>query len=254
MKAEVLPSVDQLLVEFNKQHQLVKEAAHDLVEQAIAAGSILLQIKEQIPHGQWLKWLEEHFPGQEQGTLRVYMRLARYQERVRAVNAVTMRAAINAVGGARDDLFTQEMRGEAQRLAASGMSRKQIAEHMGLNKRSVLRLLDPQQFERQKQRERERSRKALKVLKENERKRSVTAIGGDIAAAYAYVRKALVELDRASPARDNIQMKASIDKAMTLLHEAEDQIVAASKASGIRQRKQLRKTVIEHKPIQKTVA
>jgi Protein of unknown function (DUF3102) len=63
------------------EHQAVAASLKRSIERAIAAGELLIEAKEQIPHGDWLPWLQEHCgvtPRSAQG----YIRLARNRDKI----------------------------------------------------------------------------------------------------------------------------------------------------------------------------
>ena len=56
-------------------------ALKDSVRHAIEAGSLLLEAKEQLKHGQWLPWLRDHCIMSER-TAQLYMRCAKSRETI----------------------------------------------------------------------------------------------------------------------------------------------------------------------------
>jgi hypothetical protein len=60
------------------EHQAVAASLKQSVQHAIAAGELLLEAKDQIPHGQWLPWLEQHC-GVTPRAAQMYMRVAKYR-------------------------------------------------------------------------------------------------------------------------------------------------------------------------------
>jgi len=65
------------------EHQAAQRAWEDAVTHAIECGRLLLQAKESVGHGQWMKWLENHFPASVR-TAQNYMRLARHEANAQA--------------------------------------------------------------------------------------------------------------------------------------------------------------------------
>lgn len=109
------------------EHQAVAASLKQSVHHAIAAGELLLEAKEQVPHGEWLPWLEEHCgvtPRSAQG----YMRLARHRAELEGkyethVSHLTVREALNALAAptiAISSLETEEARSAAVEAIASG--------------------------------------------------------------------------------------------------------------------------------------
>jgi hypothetical protein len=60
------------------EHQAVAASLKKGVQYAIAAGELLLEAKEHIPHGQWLPWLEDRC-GVTPRAAQMYMRVAKYR-------------------------------------------------------------------------------------------------------------------------------------------------------------------------------
>lgn len=61
----------------NAAHAEARAHAARAVERAIEAGDLLLEVKDSLPHGEWLPWLEIHCPDISRRTAQGYMRLAR---------------------------------------------------------------------------------------------------------------------------------------------------------------------------------
>ena len=59
----------------NREHSQAQRAAGQAVEHAVEAGGLLLKAKEEVGHGNFMKWVEENFEGSERVS-RKYMRLA----------------------------------------------------------------------------------------------------------------------------------------------------------------------------------
>ena len=60
------------------EHQAVAASLKRSIEHAIAAGELLLEAKDQIPHGQWLPWLEQRC-GVTPRAAQMYMRVAKHR-------------------------------------------------------------------------------------------------------------------------------------------------------------------------------
>jgi hypothetical protein len=92
-------SLPDLAARIKIEHTAVAAALRDSIKHAIAAGELLLEAKEQVPHGQWLPWLRENCgvsPRSAQG----YLRLANHRGELEA-NALlahlTMEEALKAL-------------------------------------------------------------------------------------------------------------------------------------------------------------
>ena len=58
------------------EHTAVSSALKESLRHSIVAGELLLEAKEQVPHGQWLPWLQEHCTMSDR-TAQLYMRVAK---------------------------------------------------------------------------------------------------------------------------------------------------------------------------------
>ena len=59
----------------NREHSQAQRAAGQAVKHGVEAGGLLLKAKEEVGHGNFMKWVEENFEGSER-VARKYMRLA----------------------------------------------------------------------------------------------------------------------------------------------------------------------------------
>src|SRR5262249_49078945 len=68
------------------------------LQHAIAAGTLLIEAKAQLKHGQWLPWLHELCPSLSERTAQRYMLLARHAPEIESKSAIlsdlTMSGAI----------------------------------------------------------------------------------------------------------------------------------------------------------------
>jgi hypothetical protein len=90
----------ELAARIKAEHEAVSVALKDSVRHAIEAGSLLLEAKEQLKHGQWLPWLRDHCTIAER-TAQLYMRCARsraeIEEQIRnGVADLTLNEASNS--------------------------------------------------------------------------------------------------------------------------------------------------------------
>jgi hypothetical protein len=63
--------------EINRLHRLVTEAAQSSLQYSIEIGTMLIDVKKDVKHGDWEAWLAKNCPEISDRTARVYMRLAR---------------------------------------------------------------------------------------------------------------------------------------------------------------------------------
>ena len=69
-------SLADLAARILTEHRAVSTALKESVRHAIAAGELLIEAKNQVPHGGWLPWLQEHCTMSER-TAQLYMRVAK---------------------------------------------------------------------------------------------------------------------------------------------------------------------------------
>jgi len=69
-------SLIDLAARIKTEHQAVATALKQSVKHAIAAGELLIEAKDQVPHGRWLPWLRDHCTISER-TAQLYMRVAK---------------------------------------------------------------------------------------------------------------------------------------------------------------------------------
>jgi hypothetical protein len=74
-------SLADLAARIKAEHEAVGIALKDSVRHAIMAGELLLQAKDQVPHGQWLPWLRDHCTISER-TAQLYMRVAKNRSEI----------------------------------------------------------------------------------------------------------------------------------------------------------------------------
>src|SRR5438477_89153 len=68
------PTLDELATTANEEHARAFGAGVQMLEHAIAAGRALIAAHAQVDHGEWLKWLAQHFDGSER-TAQAYVRV-----------------------------------------------------------------------------------------------------------------------------------------------------------------------------------
>jgi Protein of unknown function (DUF3102) len=84
--------------EINRLHRLVTEAAQTSLQYSIEIGTMLIDVKKDVKHGDWEAWLAKYCPDISDRTARMYMRLAKPE------NAEKLEAAAEQNGNAVADL------------------------------------------------------------------------------------------------------------------------------------------------------
>ena len=76
MTSNNLPALDALADRINTEHEACHASMQKGLEHALKAGTLLLEAKKGLPHGEWLPWLKGNCPEISQRTSQNYMRLA----------------------------------------------------------------------------------------------------------------------------------------------------------------------------------
>ena len=161
------------------------------------------------------------------------MRFARHKNELRTVQPTSLRGARRAIAGGQDSRVDPEMVHDVKRLRAEGMSMDKIAAHLDLPKSTVFRWLNPQSEKRRLAKAKQRTMAGRRALNRQVRDATVKAHGGSVAHAYAHVRKALEDLERAIQQEQDDATKRHIQTAMNKLYYAEDEIVKASRGAEV---------------------
>ena len=78
----------ELATKIKAHHAAVKDAARNVVEKAIAAGTLLKEAKDKVGHGKFLPWLEKNCELSER-TAENYMKIANNQHKLDALKSAT---------------------------------------------------------------------------------------------------------------------------------------------------------------------
>lgn len=225
-------TLEELAAAVRTEHAAAVEAGGTMVERAIRAGDALRAAKEQVERGGWERWLTAEFPELHPKTLRLYMRLSKYQVRVRAARPSTVTQAHRLLLGEAVKPADAEMREEAKRLIKGGMSQRAAARELGLSQDALRTLVDPRHVERRRARRRAESREARRVRLQKERATEAAKVGGGLAEAYSLVRKAAQALERAA-AETNGDAHQAVRSAQSRLYSVEDHIAKAVRLKDI---------------------
>lgn len=87
-------SLSRLAVDILEAHHAFIATATSALEHAKQAGELLIEAKNQLPHGEWLPWLEAHCPNLSPRRAQGYMRIAREWPRLLEVAANTKRDSL----------------------------------------------------------------------------------------------------------------------------------------------------------------
>jgi hypothetical protein len=227
---ESLPLSDLAEV-VRQEHALVAQAGATMVEHAIRAGDALRTAKAHVQRGGWEAWLGQEFPDKHPKTLRLYMRLSKFQERVREAQPASIVHAQRMLAFEAIRPHEDELREEAHSLHQQGLTQKDIAAQLGVSHYAVASWLNPKLREQRRAKKNQQSKAARRALHDKQRKAAVARVGGPISHAYGHVRKALDALQEAADGQLDREARQAVHRAIGRLHTAEDLIVKASKLS-----------------------
>jgi hypothetical protein len=99
--------LDELATRIKRRHQAVRDAAKNIVQQAIAAGMALNDAKSKLAHGEWLPWVEQNC-GFSERTAHNYMLLAANRGKFAIDADLTLTQALRQIrndggSGSKDD-------------------------------------------------------------------------------------------------------------------------------------------------------
>lgn len=208
------------------------------IEHAIAAGKYLLAAKELVERGKWKAWLAERFGASRVWSLNMYMRVAAYEDEVRANGYIDLAQAHAALRGRapsnhsrfRSSIRTLD-RDELKNLKNQGASYRQLEEQFGVSKSAMWKLLNPERSKNLMRARKAKYRAAERALRREQDASVVKKAGGRISEAYSLLRRALQELDAAVPEATDIDVRRGLNGAIRDMHSAEDKIAQAVRLS-----------------------
>ena len=83
----IVVPIRDLATEINAEHELADRAVWHQLQHARRCGQLLREQKEQLPHGRWLRWLDESCPNISRQMAQRYMRISRRWAELEATNA-----------------------------------------------------------------------------------------------------------------------------------------------------------------------
>ena len=92
------PGTAELAVKIDAAHRAATSAIQNALTNAVRCGELLIQAKSQVPHGEWLTWLQGQTKVSER-TAQAYMRLARKLKSIdpQRVADMSVREALAAI-------------------------------------------------------------------------------------------------------------------------------------------------------------
>ncbi len=217
------------------EHELCETSLVESLKHAINAGEALLQAKENVPRGGWYKWLNANLPEFSENAIQIYMRVARYQDRLPAdIRGITdarmfLRGLPKATGF---HGYPEEFQIEARRLRGEeGLSYKKIARELGVSDAIVGIWCDKQRWEanirstKKHSTQRKKERRALEQKELQARRLHAAKVaGGAIHDAYSKARLLGEALDAAVATDDDRRNQDRLRNARDLLFKIENQV------------------------------
>lgn len=233
-------SLPELAALANSEHGLVVEHLSSALVHAIRAGEVLLQAREQVPTGQWMKWVRENVPDIAHVTASKYMRFATYRDELAGHEGLGVRAAavllreLPAVNGTRPGGDDEARREEARRLyGKEGLTLQQVADELGVGQSTVSRYVNPERTKRKQerntaraQRERDQARRAAETEERKRRADLARKSKSGYADAYRQTRDSVVALERAYATTLDPFRKEQLRMAVSSARKAEAMVVA----------------------------
>lgn len=174
------PTLDELAARIRHEIQGMEDAANKLIDHAIAIGHALIAVKPLVSYGEYELWVERETRLSHNYAKR-FVRLAEYEDAVRAAGAESIYQGMQAIKGlpaiALPGSETRQARKERiEALRAGGMTIRETAETVGLSVNMVNRILDPAYHERQQAHANAASRRrkaARKALRDREQEQAI---------------------------------------------------------------------------------
>ncbi len=237
-------TVDELVIWIQREHDACEVAVRNTLEHAINCGKGLLLAREMVPAG-WVAWLDQNVSFENVRAYQ-YMRIAANEDHVRESGAMNFGQAKAAVTGLprvqfmhRDSpRYDPAVVDQVKQLRSDGLTQRGISNELGIGLTTIRAILDPSAARAASRRDKAKDAKQRAAFRaeterlERERERRITerearAAGGAVADAYAAVRKAASKVDSAFMAADNTEERRCLRSALSSIHKAEEQIVAA---------------------------
>lgn len=113
--ADATSLITALAADIRREHEAAERAFANAVEHAIRCGQLLNEAKQELPHGGWLPWLDDHFPASRR-TAQGYMRLARRAEDAQALAHLGIEGALRMLAAPKPSSDEEQIAALAARL------------------------------------------------------------------------------------------------------------------------------------------
>lgn len=238
----------------NTEYQLMRTAADEALglmsealQHGIAVGDALLRCREMHNQGDWMEWLEVAPLQFSVSSAQRYMRWAHHKTTILTADAPLNTSTVvqflkplpqipraDTSRPRRRQVSEDEIL-EMRRMYATGdVTYGEIAELFECSESTVCRYVAPGQLDKRRRYSKKlarQRREEREALREKEKAEAIRRAGGNISAAYSYVRKAAVELDAALGDATSPEVRTALRAALAGVHKAEDEIGKAVRAA-----------------------
>lgn len=228
-------TLEQLGQAIQAEDAAANQAASTLIFHAIRAGEALEEAFGRVGPGKWTEWVESL--GLRRESANRYRRLARHQSAVLESGATTVAQAHEAVVGlpnlAASGAWNSkpDLQGEARQMHSEQIPAPEIARALGVAVTSVRRWIDPGCAARHREAVTARKKRIAaerRTLRKAEelaaRQADAKAAGGDLASAYALIRKTLSAIDRAADQCTSREDARDLRATLQSLYAVEDEV------------------------------
>lgn len=234
-------TLDELAARVNSEHALVGASIQAASERlswgllhGIRSGEALLNARERVQVGYWEEWVSENTE-LSMASVQKYTRWATYKTQILSSEQPLSSDTIGSYLRGLPSCYVPTVRTarppeviqEVKRLARQGLKPAEIAELVDMTQGAVRYHIDPAMRSRKRAMQAERRRRQSaerKALAEKEKADAIRKAGGNISAAYSYIRKALAELDAALGDATDTEVRTALRAAIAGAHKAEDYI------------------------------
>lgn len=226
-------SLAQLADEANECHRQVHHHVSAGVENAIAAGEVLLEVRSRVQPGEWVRWIEDNLEI-DVSVVKVYIRLATYKDEVRKLGSTSVQVAKRQLRGLpkvtpliQGAQKPEHVKDHAKRLVRDGVPLRQVAKIVGVHHVTVRTWVDPEYRKKRNAKQREISRQkhaAKKALEREKKAAAMKSVAGATSESYALIRKALAATQSALDDAENRALERQLRETLDHLYRAEDAI------------------------------
>lgn len=252
-RGELLPpgerTLEQLADSARAGHARVLSGLSTVLEQAISIGDDLREAQAKVPVGDFRQWVEDNVPEIGIAVAFQYMRLSEFQDllphelrrgelerrngkysrKATIKGALNYLTTLNVSRGSGGQVVRKDYE-EIRRLKTQGLSERDIAKLLVINRKTVQVALMPERDRRKMVRERSRKRREeQRLLKRAQTEKLIRESAPDLSHSYSYLRKCLQTLQLVHDQLPPSVERRNVASAINHLHLAEDAIGRAYK-------------------------